>query len=104
MMELLTIKPVTIYQAMNGSYVQFISDLDICNDGSGPDHDDPHHQSMTAYYSGGKGGGKYLHAGVGQYLLVPPQVRSLVPPTVMGCQGRVTNMLTGKWWAAVTGE
>jgi len=101
MNELITIADeVTIYEALNGRYVRFISDLDVCNDGSGPDYDDPHHQSQTAYYNGGK----FLNADVDKYIVIPPQVRSLVPPVVMGSQGRLTNLETGQWWAAVTGE
>lgn len=97
---LLTIHPVIIMQALNGRYVAFRSDLDVCNDGSGPDYDDPHHQSQTAYYNGGE----FLNADEDKYIVVPPQVRSMVPPVVMGCQGRLTNLETGQWWAAVTGE
>jgi hypothetical protein len=101
MNELITIEDgVTIYEALGGRYVRFISDLDICNDGSGPDYDDPHHQSQTAYYNGGE----FLNADEDRYIVVPPQVRALVPPVVMGCQGRLTNLETGQWWAAVTGE
>jgi len=37
-----------------GHYVRFLSDLDICNDGSRPDHNDPSYQSQTAFYNGGK--------------------------------------------------
>ena len=98
--ELLTIEPVTIYHAFDGRYVRFISNLDVCNDGSGPDYDDPHHQSQTAYYNDGE----FLNADEDKYIVVPPQVRSLVPPVVMGCQGRLTNLLTGVWYPAVTGE
>lgn len=100
MKQLLTIDPVTIYQMFNGSYIQFISDLDICNDGSGPPHGDPSYQSKTAYYNGGK----YLNADVDKYIVVPPQVRSMVPPVVMGCQARLTNLVTGQWWSAVVGD
>ena len=97
---LLTINPTIIYQMLDGRYVCSRSDLDICNDGSGPDYDDPHHQSQTAYYNGGE----FLNADEDQYIVVPPQVRSMVPPVVMGCQGRLTNLETGQWWPAVTGE
>ena len=34
--ELIRIDPVTIYEKDDGKYVRFVSDLDICNDGSGP--------------------------------------------------------------------
>lgn len=97
---LLTIDPVIIYQMLAGRYVCFRSDLDVCNDGSGPDYDDPHHQSQTAYYNGGE----FLNADEDKYIVVPPQIRSMVPPVVMGCQGRLTNLETGEWWSAVTGE
>ena len=100
MKELLTIEPVTIYEAFEGRYVSFISDLDVCNDGSGPSHGDQYYQSQTAYYNGGK----YLNADVDKYIVVPPQIRSGVQPVVMGCQARLTNLLTGKWHAAVVGD
>jgi N-acetylmuramoyl-L-alanine amidase len=102
--ELLTIDPVTIYQKNNGKYVCFESDLDICNDGSGPSHGDPSYQSETAYYSGGKGGGEFLNADVDKYIVIPPQVRSKVPPVVMGCKARLTNLITGVVEDGVTGE
>jgi hypothetical protein len=81
-------------------YVNFISDLDICNDGSGPSHGDPNYQPCTAYYNDGE----YLNADEDRYIVIPPQVRSMLPTAVMGCQGRLTNLLTGAWSAAVTGE
>jgi hypothetical protein len=82
--KLLTIGSVTIFTDQDQSYVTFTSDLDICNDGSGPDYDDPHHQSQTAYYSGGRDGGQYLNADLDKYIVVPPQVRAMVPGVVMG--------------------
>lgn len=100
MEPLLVIGKVLISAAFDGHYVAFISDLDICNDGSGPPHGDPSYQSQTAYYNGGK----YLNADKDKYIVIPPQVRKMVPPVVMGCQARMTNLLTGKWSAAVTGE
>jgi hypothetical protein len=100
MKELLTIAGVTIYVTPDDSYIYFISDLDICNDGNGPAYGDPHHQSQTAYYNGGK----FLNADVDKYIVVPPQVRSMVGPVVMGCQGRLTNLSNDVAHAAVTGE
>jgi hypothetical protein len=97
---LLTIENVDILTAFDGRYVLFVSDLDICNDGSGPAHGDPSHQSETAYYNNGK----FLNADKDRYIVIPPQVRSGVDPVVMGCQARLTNLLTGKSFAAVTGE
>jgi hypothetical protein len=98
--ELLTIGNVVIYSGVDGKYVQFVSDLDVCNDGSGPAHGDPYHQSQTAYYNGGK----FLNADRDKYIVVPPQVRAMVPPVVMGCKARVTNLDTKVTSAAVTGD
>lgn len=84
---LLVIDGVKIYVNEDKSYVCFTSDLDICNDGSGPSHGDSSYQSMTAYYNGGK----YLNADVDKYIVVPPQIRAMVPGVVMGCQGKVTR-------------
>lgn len=97
---LLTIGIVTIYTTESGDYVIFTSDLDICNDGSGPAHGDPYHQNQTAYYNGGK----YLNADKDKYIVIPPQVRSMVAPVVMGCQARITNLDTKVVHAAVTGD
>ena len=87
---LLTIDGVNILVNEDMSYVCFTSDLDICNDGSGPSHGDTSYQSMTAYYNAGK----YLNADKDKYIVVPPQIRSMVPGVVMGCQGKVTHMGT----------
>ena len=100
MNELLTIPPTTIYEFACGRYIWFRSDLDICNDGSGPAYDDPYHQSENAYYNGGK----FLNADEDKYIVIPPQIRSLVPGVVMGCQGRATNLLTGVSYPGVIGE
>lgn len=100
MEPLVVIGKVLISSAFNGRYVAFIADLDICNDGSGPSHGDPSYQSQTAYYNGGK----FLNADKDKYIVIPPQVRKMVPPVVMGCQARMTNLATGQWRAAVTGE
>ena len=97
---LLEISGIPIFASPDGTYVYFRSDLDICNDGSGPSHGDPSYQSQTAYYNGGK----YLNADKDQYIVVPPQIRSGVPPTVMGCQGRLTNLVTKESWPAVVGD
>lgn len=91
---LVKVGSINIYRNADGSYCNFLSDLDICNDGSGPSHGDPYHQAQTAYYSGGRDGGKYLNADKDKYIVVPPQVRSKLPGVVMGCKGRVTNMET----------
>ena len=101
---LLTINGVNIWANEAGTYCSFVSDLDICNDGCGPDYDDPHHQAQTAYYSGGIEGGQYLNADVDRYIVVPPQVRAKLPGVVMGCRGRVTNLKTMQTHEGVVGE
>jgi hypothetical protein len=98
--ELVVVGSTAIYATPKGDYVCFVSDLDICNDGSGPSHGDPSYQSQTAYYNGGK----FLNADKDKYIVVPPQVRSMVPPTVMGCQGRLTRIDNMVRFDAVTGE
>ncbi len=65
MKELLTIEPVTIYEALQERYIRFVSDLDICNDGSGPDYDAPSYQSQTAYYNDGE----FLNADEDKYIV-----------------------------------
>lgn len=102
--ELLTIGDVTIYYEHDGAYLWFVSDLDICNDGCGPAHGDPYHQSQTAYYSGGIEGGKYLNADKDKYIVIPPQVRAQLPGVVMGCLARLTNKKNNVRCNAVTGE
>jgi hypothetical protein len=97
---LLEIPPVTIFANSEGTYVHFVSDLDVCVDGSGDDHNDPYFQPQTAYYNHGE----FLNADVDKYVVVPPQVRSMVVPTVMGCHARVTNMKTGVVSAGVVGD
>jgi hypothetical protein len=98
---LLTIDPVTIWQMYGGKYVAFVSDLDVCNDGSGDSHGDPHASSETAYWNDGK----FLNADKDKYIVIPPQVRSLLKPfKVMGCQARATCLPSGLWHAGVCGE
>jgi hypothetical protein len=98
--ELIQIGGVSIYATAKGDYVVFVSDLDVCTDGTGDDHGDPYYQSETAYYNGGK----FLNADRDFYVVVPPQIRSMVPPTVMGCQAKLTRLDTGKSHAAVVGD
>ena len=98
--ELLTISGVTIWSGFGGDYVCFISDLDVCTDGSGPHHGDRTAQDQTAYYNGGK----YLNADIDQYIVVPPQIRRMVAPVVMGCQARLTAITKGAWWPAMVGD
>jgi hypothetical protein len=89
-----------IYATKKADYICFVSDLDICNDGSGPSHGDPSYQSETAYYNGGK----FLNADKDFYIVIPPQVRSMIKPVVMGCQAKLTIMDSMKNHDAVTGE
>ena len=100
---LLSIGTVTIYANEKGTYVRFVAGMQICNDGWGPKHGDPHYQPQTAYYSN-TGQSKYLNADIDKYIVIPPQIRKIVPPKVMGCQARLTNEGTGVFHAAVTGE
>lgn len=88
---------VQIWQAFGGKYVQFISDLDVCNDGTGPDHGDQYYQNQTAYYPA-------LNADLDRYIVTPPQVRSGVHPVVIGCLGRVTDLSTRRWSWGVVGD
>src|SRR5215471_6537731 len=98
--QLLKIGSVAIMITDDESYIQFISGLAICNDGSGPAHGDPHYKPMTAYYNGGR----YLSADRDKYIVIPPQVRKLIKPKVMGCQSRLTNLKTESSREAVCGE
>jgi hypothetical protein len=91
---------VPVFQGDNGDYTCFTSNLDVCNDGSGPAHGDPHHQAQTAYYNGGK----YLNADKDFYIVTPPQVIKMVPGVVLGCLGRVTNLHTGISHDGVVGD
>jgi hypothetical protein len=97
---LLVIGGVTIKQGDQGAYIQFTSNLDICNDGSGPSHGDKSYQSQTAYYNGGK----YLNADKDYYIVTPPQIVQMVPGVVLGCLGRVTNTHTGVVHEGVVGD
>ena len=98
--ELITIGHVVIYTNPQGNYICFVSNLDVCTDGTGPSHGDDYHQDETAYYNNGN----FLNADQDKYIVVPPQVRSMVPPVVMGCQARLTRLDSQKSSPAVTGE
>src|SRR5262252_8338966 len=89
---------VTIYTTPNGKYICFVSNLDVCTDGTGDHHGDTSPQDETAYYNGGK----FLNADVDKYIVIPPQIRSMVPPVVMGCQARLTQLDTQQASPAVT--
>jgi hypothetical protein len=97
---ILTIGGINIFANKDETYIAFVSDLDICNDGSGPAFGDPYHQSQTAYYNQGK----FLSAQKDKYTVIPPQIRSSIAPVIMGCQSRLTNVLSEVGHAAVCGE
>jgi len=97
---LLEVGNVTIYTTPNGDYICFVSDLDVCTDGTGDHHGDKSPQDETAYYNGGK----FLNADVDHYIVIPPQVRMMPAPVVMGCQAKLTRLDSQKSHAAVTGE
>jgi hypothetical protein len=88
---LITIDRVQIWTGWNGSYSCFISNLDVDNDGIGPSHGDPSYQRQTTY-------NPYLNADVDQYVVTPPQLRKAVPPVVIGCLCRVTNLRKPERW------
>src|SRR4029450_4928755 len=89
---LIVIGGVTIYATAKGDYVCFVSDLDVCTDGTGQHYGDKSPQDETAYYNNGQ----FLNADKDRYIVVPPQIRSLVPPVVMGCQAKLTRLDTGR--------
>jgi hypothetical protein len=97
---LIVIGGVSIYTTAKGDYICFVSDLDVCTDGTGDDHGDPYYQDQTAYYNGGK----FLNADKDFYIVIPPQVRTMPAPVVLGCQAKLTRLDTMKKHAAVTGE
>ena len=92
---LIRIGGVTIYSNPEGSYLKFRSDLDVCTDGTGD-----HHGDETAYYNDGD----FLNADEDHYIVIPPQVRSMVVPVVMGAQARATRISTQQTFPAVVGE
>src|SRR5262245_20514266 len=97
---LLVVGGVTIYSTAKGDYICFVSNLDVCTDGTGESHGDPYYQSQTAYYNGGK----YLNADKDHYIVIPPQVRMLPEPVVLGCQAKLTRLDSQRFHDAVTGE
>jgi len=93
-----TIDGVEILTGWGGKYAVFISDLDIDNDGSGPSHGDPTFQSETTYQPS-------LNSDEEFFVVTPPQLRTGVPPIVIGCLARVTNLRhPERWHFAVTGD
>jgi hypothetical protein len=97
---LLEIGGVTIYATKKGDYVCFVSDLDVCTDGTGPHHGDQSPQDETAYYNGGE----FLNADEDKYIVIPPAIRSAVDPVVMGCQAKLTRLDTDERSPALVGE
>jgi hypothetical protein len=97
---LVTVGSTVIYATKKGDYVCFVSNLDVCTDGTGEHFGDKTSQDETAYYNGGK----FLNASRDFYVVVPPQIRSMVPPTVMGCQAKLTRLDNMKSHDAVVGD
>src|SRR6516225_8912539 len=100
LISLIKIGKVVIAVAPDHSYGRFVSDLDICNDGSGAAFNDPHYRPATAYQNGGK----FLNAGVDPYIVLPMQTRKLFKKKVMGCQAKLTNLATDLSCDAMVGE
>jgi hypothetical protein len=88
---------VVIWASHDHSYVNYISILDICNDGTGPSHGDPHYQPRTAY-------NPWLNADKDLYIVFNPRLRTGLRPVVLGSMGRVTNLLTRQWHWGVWAE
>jgi hypothetical protein len=95
--KLLTVGNVIVYATPKGDYICFVSDLDVCTDGTGPAHGDDYHLNQTAYSPS-------LNADKDKYIVVPPQIRAAVDPVVMGCQAKLTRLDNLKHHAAVMGE
>jgi hypothetical protein len=100
LLPLMTVGTVTIYATAKGDYICFVSDLDVCTDGTGKHYGDKSPQDETAYYNGGK----FLNADKDKYIVIPPQVRSAVDPVVMGCQAKLTRLDTMENSPALCGE
>lgn len=88
---------VEILVSDDQSYMTFISNLDVCTDGSGPPHGDDYHLNQTAYQPA-------LNADKDYYIVLHPKMRTGVKPVVLGCQGRVTNLRTFMSYWGVWGE
>jgi len=95
--ELTTIGGVTIYISPKDDYICFVSDLDVCTDGTGNHHGDNTPLDETAY-------NPYLNADKDSYIVIPPQVRMMPKPVVLGCQAKLTRLDNMKSSDAVTGE
>lgn len=88
---------VEILVSDDQTYMTFISNLDVCTDGSGSSHGDHHHLNHTAYSPS-------LNADKDYYIVLHPKMRTGVKPVVLGCLGRVTNLRTLEWHWGVWGE
>jgi Fungal chitosanase of glycosyl hydrolase group 75 len=78
-------------------YMTFISNLDVCTDGTGQTYGDHSHLNQTAYQPS-------LNADKDYYIVLHPKMRTGVQPVVLGCMGRVTNLRTFEWHWGVWGE
>jgi len=98
MIHFLTVDDGTvIHKSTDDSYMIFISNNDVCTDGSGAEHGDLSHLDETAYVP-------TLNADKDYYSVLHPKMRTGVKPVVLGCQGRVTNLKTREWHWCVWGE
>jgi hypothetical protein len=88
---------VEILVSDDQSYMTFISNLDVCTDGTGPSHGDDYHLNKTAYTPS-------LSADKDYYIVLHPKMRTGVKPVVLGCMGRVTDLRTFAWHWGVWGE
>lgn len=68
------------------------------NDGTGPSHGDPYHQSDTSLHHFGRP----LNADIERYGVLPEQVAREIAPVVLGCQGYATYK--GKRVSLVLGD
>lgn len=86
-----------IHKSTDDKYMVFISNLDVCTDGTGPSYGDDYHLNQTAYSPS-------LNADKDFYIVLHPKMRTGVNPVVLGCMGRVTNLHTREWHWGVWGE
>jgi hypothetical protein len=86
-----------IFVTNDQTYMVFLSNLDVCTDGTGNHYDDATPLNKTAYTP-------YLNADKDYYIVLHPKMRTGVKPVVLGCMGRVTNLRTREWHWGVWGE
>jgi hypothetical protein len=82
----------------DGTTIRFTARGRVDDDGTGPSHGDPCHQSETSLLYDGKP----LDADVDPYIVLPPQIIAGVGPKVLGCQAWLT--FRGNRYSAVVGD